>query len=469
MRRLIYLIFFAFCFISCTTTVEEVAEENNLILSVFPEAGEINDEHLKLSKMNFNYQIPSTTTKYSITQYEIDTLLKERVYKRSRIPVDKAIYDVKLIFKAYANCYAPYFYLGGDKVFDACKAEIVDEIKTNYDITIPTNELLDILYSKLSLILDSHSMIGSKSVGENKYKYYYCDIKLNKVDDSYFLEDDTNLIFDSIDNPYVRIGLSMNSKGDIFYSFIQHCPKEYSHKADIAYFKDKENRIAEIKIDWIASSTIAKSKDIFSLNESDGIAYIKINSFSNKASTKDLQAFVDSGKKVRNANAIILDLRGNRGGSTNYIEAWVRNLTGKNPSAPRKKLHRVSRINSKNESSSYTLKSTNGMYLKNEIPIFVLVDYKSASSAEAAVEYFKCMENAFIIGSNTAGYLLANSGSSYSMFLPNSKISFSFGQNMYLTFTDKTLDKVGYEPDIWINPKASLDAVYALIEKALQQ
>ena len=55
------------------------------------------------------------------------------------------------------------------------------------------------------------------------------------------------------------------------------------------------------------------------------------------------------------------------------------------------------------------------------------------------------------------------------MFLPNSKISFSFGQNMYLTFTDKTLDKVGYEPDIWINPKASLDAVYALIEKAIQQ
>ena len=36
-------------------------------------------------------------------------------------------------------------------------------------------------------------------------------------------------------------------------------------------------------------------------------------------------------------------------------------------------------------------------------------------------------------------------------------------------YSYQTLDKVGYEPDIWINPEASLDGVYALIEKAIQQ
>lgn len=468
MRKILWTIniVFILCFISCATVEEDVIEENDIIFSVMPEAIEINDNHLKLSQMNFHYKMPSTNTKYSISKNELNTILKEKTFKRTRIYVDKAISDINLMFKAYANCYAPYFYLGGDKEFDACKAEIIDTIKTNYDTTIPTNELVDIIYSKLSVILDSHSKIGGKSIGNNNYRYYYCNIKLKKVDEYYYLESDANLRFECIDNQYAKVGLSMNSEGEIFYSLIQHCSMDYHHKSDIAYFQGELNNLVEIKIDWIASNTKTKSKEIYSFNEKDGIAYIEINTFSDKVSSKELQDFVNSGKKVRDAKAIILDLRGNGGGTSIYIESWIRNLTGKNPSVPRKRLHRVSEINkNSNESNGYTQKNTNGKYIENKIPIFVLVDNKSASAAEAAVEYFKCMRNAFIIGSNTAGYLLADSGSGYTMYLPNSKISFSFGQNMFLTFSKETLDKVGYEPDIWINPKDSLDAVFALIDK----
>lgn len=73
------------------------------------------------------------------------------------------------------------------------------------------------------------------------------------------------------------------------------------------------------------------------------------------------------------------------------------------------------------------------------------------------------MKKFFIIENNAAWYLL--SGSSATFYLLNWKTSFSFGQNIYLTFTDKTLDKVGYDPDIWINSKDSFDTVYRLIKK----
>ena len=83
-------------FISCATVEEDVIEENDIIFSVMPEAIEINDNHLKLSQMNFHYKMPSTNTKYSISKNELNTLLKEKTFKRTRIYVDKAISDINL-------------------------------------------------------------------------------------------------------------------------------------------------------------------------------------------------------------------------------------------------------------------------------------------------------------------------------------------------------------------------------------
>ena len=105
----------------------------------------------------------------------------------------------------------------------------------------------------------------------------------------------------------------------------------------------------------------------------------------------------------------------------------------------------------------------NGRWVENHIPIIVLVDEYVASAGESTLNYLRAMDNVIVVGSNTTGAQLC--GNVMDLFLPNSGTHFRFGSGIGFQYDTSNKDFRGYEPDIWCNPKDSLDAVMKMAER----
>ena len=75
----------------------------------------------------------------------------------------------------------------------------------------------------------------------------------------------------------------------------------------------------------------------------------------------------------------------------------------------------------------------------------------------------KNMTNVLVVGSNSAGYQLG--GSAVQIHLPHSQIEASIGTHLRFYDKIKNVDGIGYEPDVWCNPKTALSASLNLIKQ----
>ena len=49
--------------------------------------------------------------------------------------------------------------------------------------------------------------------------------------------------------------------------------------------------------------------------------------------------------------------------------------------------------------------------------------------------------------------------------LPNSGIGFQFGQSFHFIYNMENVEGKGYAPDLWCNPKTSLQSVLNMVER----
>jgi len=187
------------------------------------------------------------------------------------------------------------------------------------------------------------------------------------------------------------------------------------------------------------------------------ILYIKLKTF-NKLTFKKLK---DELLKNQFARALILDLRGNKGGLISEA-LKIADLFLEKGSV-------IVSTKSKNNDSThlYTAQTAD---IWQDKPIIVLVDGETASSAEILSAALKEQHRALLIGSQTFG-----KGTVQSLKILSEDKGFSLTNTYYFTPSDISVNKIGIEPDICLAKsengclKQNREKIDTDIDEALKQ
>lgn len=205
----------------------------------------------------------------------------------------------------------------------------------------------------------------------------------------------------------------------------------------------------------------------------EDIALITIRRFDwNYEETMD--EFVRTGSDLKNAKLIIIDARSNSGGDEDFIKNWLKSYTGEEPeqktiisnwgTAMFDRIQAYADLGEefaafRTGDKDYEL--FQGKLLENSTPILLLTDSMSGSAGESIVTYCRTLDNCLVIGGPTRGAQLV--GNVRGWTLPNSGIGFQFGQSFHFIYNMENVDGKGYEPDLWCDPKTSLQAVLSMV------
>lgn len=170
-----------------------------------------------------------------------------------------------------------------------------------------------------------------------------------------------------------------------------------------------------------------------------GIAVIRIPTFSNRDG-HDLVAEFDAAlDSVFNAPGLILDLRGNGGGSTMYSDRIAGRFFDETFVYGREYFrHRLPQRLWRSQ-FNYTVKSRAPMYTG---PVAVITDWTNASTAENFLAAMVDSGRAFIVGQTTAG----SSGNPIHFQLPGGDCQFSTGD--FHRLNGLSIEGRGFDPDI---------------------
>ena len=449
-----------FSYISFSDYMEELNESRREMLAYSEDAFEGYDEYFPLDR-TFNDILTEEEIKSLKTEKECDLF--------TRISLEEAKRDVDVYIRALKYGYGGYLYFGGDEKFEKVRQELYTALDSMESVYVFT--LYRMLVDSFSFVDDSHFTINSTVPSPNltgSYQYYYTDEIYFSLDDNgyYTIINDEKWYYDQSFDDSVQIKCVLDSNGNLVYSPIRFSKLNGVLVASSILLKNGE-KIKYKSILWKKSENFGSTSDTgyhsYAMNKD--IAYVTIREFPGSNSVEQL-GFLYSGVEARNAKAVIIDLRSNSGGSVSHKE-WVKNF---------KAIHAFN--NKSAEGTLATLFTNKRMkygkeYLSrsvidrcdqipNDTPVFLLVDRNTASAAEMFLAELQVMENVMIVGATTSGCVICGGVKNY--YLPNSGIRIRFGCQLYFFYDMTNIDTIGFEPDVWCDPKYSLTYVLKLIE-----
>ena len=450
------------------------------------------------------YQITYADEKAAISKEEAESLLEGKRVNindiNKIISYEEAVEDINIAFAILKFSYGAYEYFGGDEVFNKAKVNILEALFNEESIKYDT--IKNLLFNEIEPIInDGHFRVGDTLININKNlitavsKDYYFSYENNKYytnvnNKGYYLKD---IDGDSNIENHMRFTISEDGSLTYVIGFLVNNNTSSITKEITLVDKNGQELKEQVSLNknFLANKeeSIAYKEDSF-----QGIPILDVNSMIPKSSTdKSLDLFIESGQKYKDEPILIIDLRGNTGGSDGYYLQWIKNYLGKYIDNTKSYIRKKSRLaliqeidrleNEENISTkeneevlnsfkkelesgeyekwfSYSVK---GEFVQNENKIFVLIDRDVASSGEGFVDTLRHMENVIFIGGNTRGCHLVPNLSHYQ--LPNSKVTLSFGDGVIIRAEGENNDAIGFEPDIWVDSKDSLEATIALINK----
>ena len=279
---------------------------------------------------------------------------------------------------------------------------------------------------------------------------------------------------DSLSNKSSEMSPVLRANGSLGYAPTLLCHGK-AGSSDTITLRNGDGVTRTDKIVWKANESLLddtwdRSSACYRYLEENGILYLSIRLFdSRRFADTVLPEYAASGSKAKNCKLVIYDLRSNGGGDDRYARTWTKNFTGAKAVEP--KVASANRGSKLGNAAGYDWMSAGefdggfdqGKWLANDIPVIVLMDSRCGSSGESALTFAKTMDNVIVIGSNSAGYQLC--GNVYDYSLPRTGITACFGVSISLYGSMDNVDYKGYEPDLWCNPKTSLQSVLNMVER----
>ena len=413
-----------------------------------------------------------------ITQAEIDSLMDLNHPGKATLTRAEALEDVDLYFRALHYSYGAYYYFGEENFQ---KAENTIRAKLSSCKTITRDQLISLMYSNLLFVRDGHFCIAGRFEpayeSSVQYLYYYSDRSFGKDANGYYLLGESEKwYYTSCGNANAEMQPYLEKSGRVCYSLRQFCPATAAHTTDIITLT-KGGETKTISLTWsLSQSYLEDGSQVpdYHYLKSNGIALITIRRFDwNYEETMD--EFVRTGSDLKNAKPII-DARSNSGGDEDFIKNWLKSYTGEEPEQKTiisnwgtAMFDRTQAYADLGEEfaafwtgdKDYEL--FQGKLLANSTPILLLTDSMSGSAGESIVTYCRTLDNCLVIGSPTRGAQLV--GNVRGWTLPNSGIGFQFGQALHFIYSMENVEGKGYAPDLWCNPKTSLQSVLNMVER----
>jgi len=437
---------------------------------------------------------------YYFSQFEDEIPTELIKYKGENflniVSVKNAISDVEFLFKLLKFGYSAYQFFGGDKKFLEAKSNIIEEIRQErFFPLISVSRLNNIIYENLSFIQDGHFSIGHKDY--IKFHYYYTNEEYDfyKDNNSYYTILDgerSYLISINGESAEKYMKLSLNFKGEIVYRIGQLLEEPVNNSIETNL--SLRSRGEEINISLVLEEPDYDGVDFNNAYNSfkrKEITVIEQQTFHESTKNMDsLRKFVSDAYNLKNNKFLILDLRGNSGGSCKYPKQWIENYTGEKidylcgnyqllTNTSIKMLLNTMKLNENDpeiisnfEIDLNELKRIhkNGWYLvypgakniKINNLLIVLTDSYISSAGEFFISLLNQINNVIFIGSNTSGiYITGNNGTCK---LPHSKLEVTFGTDLSLYPDFKFREGVGFSPDFWVNPANSLELAVKFIK-----
>ena len=387
-----------------------------------------------------------------LTAGEIDALLTPR--ERRETTGAEAAEDVRTYFALLSTAYGGYDYFGGDEVFLPLRDQLVAEVADREQVTGMTlGKLLS--EAVAPVVTDGHVRIleNPLDAGQARRMYYVPDL---------WLDDAAGL-----DPAWVKPTIGPDGA-------LTHCFAALA--ADGSELPDRATVNGEdLRLDWQEAAESDVDRTAYRLDRVDRVPVLTCRILEAGDKTRrDLERLASSGGKVSDAPVLVVDLRGNDGGSDNYASAWFRGYTGVPPQEKRLWAQRCSpaflaycESDSQYEGDLgpfrerlgdwYGIAPRDMVQVDGNGICFVLADRGTASAGEDFIQYFRTMDQAVIVGSNTYGAMLC--GNVCVFYLPHSGVPIQFGTGLSFTDSLENRDRVGLQPDLWVPPEDALDAV----------
>lgn len=422
-----------------------------------------------------DYIVNDPSTIDLLSDDEIKALVTNHPTRQSVSQAD-ALADVDLLFRALHNAYGAYYYFGADK-FAAAEAEVKAWVQKQK--TVNVEKLGQTINTTLQFVQDAHFAIrsGEENVKQQKawYSYIGTEQRFFKDDSGYYrMIDGEKWYVDSLSNKSSEMSPVLRANGSLGYAPTLLCHGKVG-SSDTITLRNGDGVTRTDKIVWKANESLLddtwdRSSACYRYLEENGILYLSIRLFdSRRFADTVLPEYAASGSKAKNCKLVIYDLRSNGGGDDRYARTWTQNFTGAKSVEP--KVAAGNRGSKLGNAAGFNWMSvgifdsgvSRGNWLPNDIPVIVLMDSRCGSSGESALTFAKTMDNVIVIGSNSAGYQLC--GNVYDYSLPRTGITACFGVSISLYGSMDNVDYKGYEPDLWCDPKTSLQAVLSMVER----
>lgn len=424
---------------------------------------EINEEHRRWEGGSSDptpylrhYDDPADAQKS--TDYLTDTYSEYDAAKE--LSLEEAEEDVNYLFDVFYYDFAFYDYFGGHTVFDQAKAEILQELQAKDSLTC--KDLQEILVKHLTFIKDGHFNINQNFPAEKDIPFFFRQVMFVKTDSGYQDSKGKTVVsvdgYPDLDALFKR---SISKEGYLVY---------YPVLLKEAKFDgtewDKHVCNEQLTVHYADGSTDVLTADTWSqyykdlpkgqntdLRQTDGIPVFQFNHFD----PFFLEETNDAAAQMSNVGVSMLDLRSNVGGYEEVAHQWI---------------NRYSRQRMFGNGVRYSVLSASPSAQKasraNNDNILILLSGKcSASSAEITLDLSYNVENSLIVGENTNGSMISNSGH---IELPNSKCSVDMTfSTVYLTpdGSDYFEELRGFFPDIWV-PAKEAETLAAKLMKNLK-
>lgn len=423
-----------------------------------------------------DYLVDDPETKNLVSADEIALMRNGSGEKPETITYEQAVYDADLLARTLKVGYGAY-YIFGAEAFDKAYADTLAWLNGRTDISVRAFD--EVLQKNYYFMRDAHASVAPVQEDidgvrrDDCLTYFYCEDAYQQDENGFYkLSGGEKWYYDGCGNDSVTMQPSLTENGDVVYSPVQFCATTDMEAIGTVRLCSGD-AVAYEEVTWTAGDPYPNGEGGYFLFDPDyrleqagGITYISLRNTDHQRFPKELSAFIKSGTPARNSSAVILDIRANKGGGSDAAYKWFKNFTGTDLELRMASAVRGSVLNGLSDGASTWQQAhiTNGAFVANDIPVFVLVDDCTASGGELLMQALRMVENTVIVGSNTAGCsLCGNSGEDMAFKLPYSQIHFNFGSVPSYYNTLENVDDIGFTPDIWCDPEAALDRVLKLI------
>ena len=377
------------------------------------------------------------------------------------VTVEEARSDVDLAFRLLRHSYGAYDYFGGDEVFlplkEAALAALPDEG------TVSPEELEKTLVDALGPVLvDGHFSVGGTSFASLHAQYMYY------VPDLYFDDPeglDPDLVKPTIDEEgRLRLTLAATFTPEAAESLL---PETATIQG------------IDVALSWKPDGTAgSRGEDIFKettfLNGVPLLTSTRMMA-DNEQQQEQLERLATCGGEYADAPVLVLDLRGNSGGSDSYFSRWVLDYVGADqpPEFRGVASWKLSGLNLRLYETYFTVNlpdtpqwmtvlSGAGRMAQRQGLTLVLQDKGTGSSGENAVQIMHTVENTLTIGGCTTGACLTPNV--FSFYLPHSGVTVRFGTGLGLYEDMTNRDGKGWLPDLWVPSGQAQERARKMIE-----